>query len=262
MVLNRRRIRRAVIPAQQAITGLAFANNTDLAVQIKHGLEFVGAALTTSIANFTIGFKTRYRAQTGAGYYTNFFDGRSDGGFLGDNTYVGAHPYNNGLFEISAEGGDETNGQNGHSTAVTLGQWLRQSFVCRAGSGGNTISEFFYDHAAGMDWFIRRATVNGVGLVNSSISRKLVIGENYWSTERGCCDMRGMYIVNSAISAAHMAAISALDTDAAVLAYCTANSITLHYLNSNPTPSDISDKSGAGHHPQWMSATKPGLWQG
>lgn len=32
------------------------------------------------------------------------------------------------------------------------------------------------------------------------------------------------------------------------------------FLNINPTPSDISDKSGAGHHPTWQNAARPTLY--
>jgi hypothetical protein len=34
------------------------------------------------------------------------------------------------------------------------------------------------------------------------------------------------------------------------------------YLNLNPTPSDISDKSGNGHNPAWVNANRPALWTG
>jgi hypothetical protein len=32
------------------------------------------------------------------------------------------------------------------------------------------------------------------------------------------------------------------------------------YMNMNPTPSDISDKSGRGHHPAWAGTGRPALW--
>jgi hypothetical protein len=32
------------------------------------------------------------------------------------------------------------------------------------------------------------------------------------------------------------------------------------YLNINPTPGDISDKSGKGHHPSWVGNERPSLW--
>ena len=32
------------------------------------------------------------------------------------------------------------------------------------------------------------------------------------------------------------------------------------YLNLNPTPTDISDKSGRGHNPSWVGNLRPTLW--
>ena len=34
------------------------------------------------------------------------------------------------------------------------------------------------------------------------------------------------------------------------------------YMNLNPTPTDISDYSGKGHHPDWAGSARPTLWQG
>ena len=34
------------------------------------------------------------------------------------------------------------------------------------------------------------------------------------------------------------------------------------YLNLNPTPSDVADKSGNGHNPAWVGPVRPGVWTG
>lgn len=34
------------------------------------------------------------------------------------------------------------------------------------------------------------------------------------------------------------------------------------YMNLNPTPTDILDKSGAAHHPEWVGVERPLLWTG
>jgi hypothetical protein len=34
------------------------------------------------------------------------------------------------------------------------------------------------------------------------------------------------------------------------------------YLNLNPTPTDISDKSGNNHNPAWVGPNRPKLWKG
>jgi hypothetical protein len=42
----------------------------------------------------------------------------------------------------------------------------------------------------------------------------------------------------------------------------TAGAAAIWYLNLDPTPSDISDKSGRGHHPAWVGPLRPDLWTG
>ena len=39
-------------------------------------------------------------------------------------------------------------------------------------------------------------------------------------------------------------------------------SSNIWYLNLNPTPTDISDKSGAGNNPEWVGAERAQLWTG
>ena len=39
-----------------------------------------------------------------------------------------------------------------------------------------------------------------------------------------------------------------------------AGASNIWYLNLNPTPSDISDKSGKGHNPSWVGSERPTLW--
>ena len=34
------------------------------------------------------------------------------------------------------------------------------------------------------------------------------------------------------------------------------------YLNHDPTPSDIADKSGGAHHPVWVGTERPAVWHG
>ncbi len=39
-----------------------------------------------------------------------------------------------------------------------------------------------------------------------------------------------------------------------------AGAANFRYLNVNPTPTDISDKSGRGHHPSWVGSERPALY--
>jgi hypothetical protein len=39
-----------------------------------------------------------------------------------------------------------------------------------------------------------------------------------------------------------------------------AGAANIWYLSLDPTPGDISDKSGRGHDPAWVGGERPGLW--
>lgn len=42
----------------------------------------------------------------------------------------------------------------------------------------------------------------------------------------------------------------------------TAGQASVWYINKNPTPTDVGDKSGVNHSPRWAAASRPGLFTG
>jgi len=86
-------------------------------------------------------------------------------------------------------------------------------------------------------------------------------GYSRWEEQNAI--IRGVQVYNAALTEAQIVALAAKDYDADVLSYCSANGIaSLWYLNMNWTLDDITDKSGAGHHPSWAGTARPTLWQG
>ena len=68
--------------------------------------------------------------------------------------------------------------------------------------------------------------------------------------------LRGIKIFNRVLSESDMQAEAASDALAT-----SAGMANIWYMNINPTPSDISDKSGKGHHPAWADPyNKATLW--
>ena len=64
--------------------------------------------------------------------------------------------------------------------------------------------------------------------------------------------VRGIQIYASALTEAQILALEGLETDAEVLTAVGELGVTsLWYLNMNPRPSDVTDKSGSGHDPVW-----------
>lgn len=90
----------------------------------------------------------------------------------------------------------------------------------------------------------------------------IMVGQSTWVTytdnhEEYCGPMRGFIWWNvDTISLSDLQAIAALETDAAVLAYCTTHSVpTPWFLNMNPKRNDagtqFTDYSGNSHHGTW-----------
>ncbi len=262
-------VRNVVTPAPEGTTALVFPNNTDLSVSIKVAFKLTGANVPTITPMTVIQRVWINGAQTGAGYSSIFWHSRGDGAFSATPDYVGFCPYSDMKWEISAEGGDDRTDENGNNTDVVYNTWIRQAGVNRPGSGSRTISDYYWDLGAGTNRVISRETSDPGGLVNSANSPHVMWGENLWSTERMNGRLRGIQLYAADLTAggtstAHIVALSALETNAQVLAYCAANGITsLWYLNMNPTPDDISDKSGNGRNPAWQDAgNKATLWTG
>lgn len=199
-----------------------------------------------------------------AGYYTTFFNARGDGSFVGDGTYFGCHPYPNPppsstdhLWEVSIGGTDVTTELNAYDNTVQYGRFYTQIVRVYA-SGGNTVVDFHYDISAGSDRIVRADL--GFALTEPTDSPALTYGDAPWSetNERLYGIIRGLQIYSPCLSLANALLEAANHSSNTPV---TASGITNKwYMNQNPTPSDISDKSGAGHNPAWINANRPTLW--
>ena len=87
----------------------------------------------------------------------------------------------------------------------------------------------------------------------------LTFGDSPWARgeERLSGVLRGIKIFNNALSEADIVAESAAD-----VLVTPAGQANVWYMNTNPTPDDISDKSGNGRNPVWAGPERPGLWTG
>jgi hypothetical protein len=198
-----------------------------------------------------------------SGYYTSFFWGNDDGRgtiqtFLWRNgsadTYYGAHPYprsGSGVhdWEVAVEQNDFVNGQ------VVYARWYTQALRVWSDANGKH-HEFYWDlpntDAAHM---VSRTSPASWGNVNPPAAA-LTWGDAPWNPGQEVWDgvLRGIQVYSGLLSPSDMLseASAPLSTSAG------ANSIW--YLNLNPTPSDISDKSGRGHNPVWIGAERPALY--
>ena len=215
-------------------------------------------------AGVTYIFKIRPKQQTG--YYTTFFWGNDDGTgenstFTWDrggaNTYYGMHPYPPGSssgtthnWEVSVEANDYQNGR------VIMDAWYTQ--VVRVWSDGSGKHHEFY-----WDWpntdaahKVTRTSPTSWGNATPPFPA-LTFGDAPWQPGREMCScaLRNIQIYAGLLSLPDIQSeINSPQSTAAGIA-------SIWYKNINPTPTDISDKSGSGHNPVWVGSNRPTLYE-
>jgi len=203
-----------------------------------------------------------------AGYYTAFFWGNDDGkgnletfdwvdGQAAD-TYYGAHPYPNPPphgtshdWEIAILQSDPVNG------AVVYDRWYTQAF--RAWPDGHSKRHEFYWDLPRVDTR-HRVTVVADGDYGNRPPPvpALTWGDAPWNPGREvwCGMLRGIQIYSTRLS------LPDILRETRTPLSTRAGAEHIWYLNLDPTPDDIADKSGRGHHPEWVGRERPGLWTG
>jgi hypothetical protein len=223
-----------------------------------HGLDFPGSRdvnettrfqFAPPLAAYPATYVWRAYPRQQPSYYTAFFWG-NNGAFFSENTYYGFHPYpdwksgSRHYWEIAVPpGGDVVS-----STHVVYDRWYVQVATCRL-SGNQTIHEFFWD------WPDRTRVVRYTGeRLGDPPSPALIVGDAPWNPGREVWDgvLRGFQFYDAAMS----------ERDIAREIASPGSVRRPWYLNLNPKPGDILDKSGHGHHPAWVGPERPALWTG
>jgi len=198
-----------------------------------------------------------------ARYYTTFFWG-NNGNFVWDggsgNTYYGMHPYPTpaplgpGQWEISIRSNDFVTGSE-----VQWDRWYTQVIRVWRESASTTRHEFYWDWPDKTK--LLQQTINDSTWAATNPPRPaIVVGQapNFngqsWGGYAGFEEfkgiIRGMQFYNSLLT------LPQIDSELAA----PGSAVRPWYLNLNPTPADIGDKSGSNHHPVWEGADRPALW--
>lgn len=246
-----------------------------LPAAITAGLEFPGSAAVETTMRFrflnplpiypaTYIWRAYPRRQ--AGYYTAFFWGNDDGKgtletFLWKtgrdaDSYYGAHPYpdpppggTSHNWEISVVRDDIQNG------AVVYDRWYTQALVVWSDVWGKR-HEFYWDlpnvdDVHRVSYTARRSWGN----VDPPVAT-LTWGDAPWAP--GDEVWNGM-LTGIQVYAARLSLADVLREAQEPLS-TSAGAARVWYLNLSPTPMDIRDKSGRGHHPEWVGDERPALW--
>jgi len=241
------------------------------------GLDFPGSDAVSSTMRFRFlnplpaypaTYIWRVYPRQQAGYYTTFFWGNDDGQgtlatFLSDgqggaNTFYGAHPYPqpppNGTshkWEIAVEQKDFLSSQN-----VVYNRWYTQALVVWNDGSGNQ-HKFYWDLDTGTNLVVSRTTPD-YAIVDDPPVPALTFGDAPWQpgneVYNGIISGIRVYSTNLSLSDIQSEAASPLST--------AAGRANIWYLNMDPTPTDISDKSGSGHNPSWVGNARPALYSG
>lgn len=242
------------------------------------GLDFPGSAAVKTTVRFrfvrplpmypaTYIWRAYPRRQSG--YYTAFFWGNDDGkGDLStfvwvDNgraadSYYGAHPYpdsppngNTHSWEISIEQHDFVNG------AVVYDRWYTQALRVWIEPNGEKRHEFYWDlPRTDTTRLVQRASPSTWGN-QSPPAPTLTWGDAPWNPGKEVWNgiLRGIQIYSTKLTLWDVLG----EADKPLSTISGANSIW--YLNLDPTPTDIDDKSGRGNHPEWVGPERPRLWK-
>lgn len=268
--------------------GLLFPSNATASSDIR--IVFSGSILLSRTAQ-TVLWKKNYVDQNS--YYADTWSSHNDGSFHSDTYEFGCHPYPTALStpvdgsgqntDVTSQGGNthyfEIAGLGGHDylaspggtpVLVSKGGWYSHARTVEV-VGGTTLRHSFYVDVDGNPSQVIVQDILLADLAAAGSTPAFYFGCSDWragqpsagrNDETPSGILRGMACFDTALSSTHIQNLSDCLDDAAVLAYCTANSLTsnLWYLNYNPTPTDINDKSGNGRHPSWANSNRPTAW--
>jgi hypothetical protein len=267
-----------VVPAAGgAVTGLDFPSNGDspssafVAFQFlnphQNGLPMWGAN------NAGVTYIWKYRPRQQAGYYVTFW-WSNNGTFEWEggkpDSYYGAHPYPKGggagttshLWEIGGMdyGADNVTTMNGANKLVTKDRWYTQALRITSNANGTRTARFYIDLPSTAAGDVIEVTSPSYFGVTVPPKPALTFGDSPWYAnyqhERLSGVLRGIKIFNKVLSEGDTLAEAA--SDALATGEGNAN---VWYMNVNPTPDDIRDKSGRGHHPSWADpGNRAKLW--
>jgi len=165
--------------------------------------------------------------------------------------------------------GDPSNDKAADAPYTTYGQWYSRAITARF-TGSVYEHKGYYSIAAGVGpsltvtsqrfsaWVRPPSDSIFMGQTGDNGSGKSWGGEARW--EESNAILRGLQFYDALLTPTQLQNRSSCETDACVLAQCAGDPPCPWFLNMNPTPTDVSDKSGRGHHATWAGPGRPRLW--
>lgn len=259
----------------QPQTGLLFPSNGVAGGNI--GLDWTGANMVPAHSH-TVIWKARYVQQTG--YYAVAWHCRADDTFAGGGDYIGSSPYPcdgtvNGNGQalnygagftthfhelVPAGGSDFIASPGGSALAVTKGVWYSQARTVEVINGGAQVRFRFWPDIENNPAFVIEQTFNAGDCALSGAALKFRFGASPWTASGSANSETPSGTLRFLLQYGRALSLSEIQTKIARTTDDTTDP-DVWYSNLNPTPSDVSDKSGKGHHPAWPAgnANRPTL---
>lgn len=276
----------AVLCTQAAVTihGLKW-DKTNGTTNSDVWIKWTGSNILPRIPHTAI---WRYNPIQQTGYYSVAWHANVDA-FFAANTYeYGTHPWpasdctvdgsghgatgtNSGgtahCWELAGLGANDFLSTNGTTGTVTVkSRWYTQVRMCRVvpsgGHAGEVEHRFYPDFANNPSLFIQQYVAS---VDSASGGGQFLFGVSPWSASGANNDetLSG-YLRGIQLYAAWLDPSTDMPTEAANQSSNTpltsAGATSVWYMNQDPIPSDVTDKSGAGHSPAWGSAQRPAQW--
>lgn len=247
-------------------------HNTDANSDIR--LRWTGAALPP---RYPITILYKYKPIQQTGFYATFWYTAATEAFTGASYYNGGLPYPPGgsggtthKWEVAHDGTDTQSSQD-----VVKGIFYNQGFTA-ARDGSLNLNYIYYwavDSGTTSTWQVTAQTT-AANLTSCTCTSTLTGGGNYimeaggspWEKNTPGANqndetlsgvMRDIQVYDTILSAADIATEMATESNVALTAV---GGRHLWYSNVDPIPTDVTDKSGAGHDPAWANALRPTQW--
>ena len=240
----------ATVKVHELLTGLDFPGN--VAVPDGQTMRF---DFTAPFAAYPATYIWRVYPRAQEGYYTSFFHANDSSYFDNQLQYYGFHPYPYPTYppppgttavpewEISVDGGADITGD-----PVVFNRWYLQVAVVY-----HDVTNSY--HTYYWDWPDTTHKISWRGSLYAAAPHPaIMVGDNPWNPGAEVYDgvMRGFQFYDRQLTPSQIAQEIAVPGSV----------FQPWYLNLNPTPTDIFDKSGNRHHPSWVGNLRPTLWTG
>ncbi len=228
-------------------------------------------------------WQARYVQQNG--YYAVAWHTSNDGTWHASLYEYGTHPYpTTGTVDATGQSTGGTGGEGavhyyeiaglgasdfiaspgpGPTYPLATDVWVTQART--AEPVGDQVRHRYWPDLAAPDAFIEQlAPLDGIAEATASaVSPAFTLGGSPWTgdgTSNGespAAVLRGFALFAVPLAIDDIVAEATSESDAPVTA---AGAASVWYINKNPTPDDVGDKSGTGRSPVWANDQRPELW--